>query len=361
VPRLVLGRLTISYSDLGILLVSSGRPVEGRTFAAQALEMVQGLASKFPRVPEIQSTLGRLLSNAAGRHHDRGEATQAHRLYRQGLDHQRTALQATPGHPLYRERLALQSLHFAELLLEMAKLEEAKSVCEELVPLAAKLEQDFPRVAAYRQVLVGALERRAELLTTLGRLREARRDWQRALELQQKLAAEERKDAAKAYAGEARQLLRQGVRQIPDDPKVQDMVADLLATAPEEPLRNPAAAVELAEKAVRRSPKTGAFQHTLGLAYYRAGKYKDAITALGESMKLRSGGDAVDCFFLAMAHWRLDDKKQAGEWYARGVRWLEENEARLKQNENYHEELRRFRAEATTLLGVKAGPERKPE
>ena len=35
-------------------------------------------------------------------------------------------------------------------------------------------------------------------------------------------------------------------------------------------------------------------------------------------MELRSGGDAADHFFLAMAHERLGDRKQARIWYDKG-------------------------------------------
>ena len=59
-----------------------------------------------------------------------------------------------------------------------------------------------------------------------------------------------------------------------------------------------------------------------------------------------------------MACWRLDDRKQAGECYARGVRWLEDNEARLRK-EGRLEEVSRFRAEAAALL--RNGPEGKPD
>jgi hypothetical protein len=66
-------------------------------------------------------------------------------------------------------------------------------------------------------------------------------------------------------------------------------------------------------------------------------------------MELRNGGDAIDWFFLAMAHWQLGDKPQARTWYNKAVPWMEKN-----QPEN--EELLRFRAEATTLLEAGARP-----
>jgi hypothetical protein len=50
-------------------------------------------------------------------------------------------------------------------------------------------------------------------------------------------------------------------------------------------------------------------------------------------------------FFLAMAHWKLGDRKQAHEWYDKAVGWMVKNEPRNK-------ELHRFRVEAEQLLGM---------
>jgi WD40 repeat protein/serine/threonine protein kinase len=126
-------------------------------------------------------------------------------------------------------------------------------------------------------------------------------------------------------------------------------VAWFLATDPNAKFRDPGRAVELARKALEFAPKRGTFWNTLGVAHYRAGDWKAAIEALTRSMELRKGGDAIDWFFLAMAHWQLGDKPQARTWYNKAVPWMEKN-----QPEN--EELLRFRAEATTLLEGGARP-----
>jgi tetratricopeptide (TPR) repeat protein len=119
-----------------------------------------------------------------------------------------------------------------------------------------------------------------------------------------------------------------------------------LATCPDANLRQPARAVELAKKAVELAPQAGHLWTTLGVAQYRATDGKAAIEALAKSMKLSNGGDSVQWFFLAMAHWKLAQKEEARKWYDRAVQWMEKN---APQNE----ELRRFRAEAEELLGIK--------
>src|SRR5262249_35326030 len=79
-----------------------------------------------------------------------------------------------------------------------------------------------------------------------------------------------------------------------------------LATNPEAKLRDPARAVELAQKAVDLCPKQAMYWNTLGVAHYSAGHWKDAIEALTKSMELQKGAlESFDTIFLAMAHWRL--------------------------------------------------------
>src|SRR5262249_48606121 len=105
-------------------------------------------------------------------------------------------------------------------------------------------------------------------------------------------------------------------------------------------------AVELARKAAELAPKEGYIRNTLGVAQYRAGAWKAAITELEKSMELRKGGDAFDWFFLAMAHWQLGAKDQARKWYEKAVEWME-------KNAKDHDEPRRFRKEAEELLEIK--------
>jgi tetratricopeptide (TPR) repeat protein len=109
--------------------------------------------------------------------------------------------------------------------------------------------------------------------------------------------------------------------------------------------RGPDRPVNWAKRAVDLAIKERNHRNTLGLALYRAGDWKEALTALEKSMELRKGGDSFDWFFLAMAHDQLGDKKKAREWYDRATRWMDKNQAA-------NEELRRFRAEAGQVLGV---------
>jgi uncharacterized protein HemY len=86
-------------------------------------------------------------------------------------------------------------------------------------------------------------------------------------------------------------------------------------------------------------------RNTLGVAQYRNGAWKAAVEALMKCVQLRQGGDSFAFFFLAMAHWQLDEKEEARAWYDRAVAWMD-------QHAPQDEELKRFRAEAMALLGL---------
>ena len=104
-------------------------------------------------------------------------------------------------------------------------------------------------------------------------------------------------------------------------------------------------AVALAKRAVELAPTEGNCRNTLGAAYYRAGAWQKAIAELEESMRQRHGGDSFDWFFLAMAHYRLDHKEEAWQWFHRAVLWSENHRPG-------DEQLHGLRGEAEAVLGV---------
>ena len=124
-------------------------------------------------------------------------------------------------------------------------------------------------------------------------------------------------------------------------------LAWFLADCPATQFRDPARAVELAKQVLQFAPQSGRYWSTLGVAQYRASQPQAAIASLKKSMELMSGGDSRHWFFLAMAHWQLGDKVEAHKWYDQAVKWMEKNQPKA-------EELRRFRAEASELLELKA-------
>jgi tetratricopeptide (TPR) repeat protein len=112
-------------------------------------------------------------------------------------------------------------------------------------------------------------------------------------------------------------------------------------------------ALRQAEAACRVAPDA-TFLKTLGVGYYRVGKYPDALAALEKSLPGNSsnGADAIDLYFLAMSHYRLGEAAKARECFERARVVHQRNAARLPMKES--EELKRFRNEAETLLGKPA-------
>ena len=104
----------------------------------------------------------------------------------------------------------------------------------------------------------------------------------------------------------------------------------------------------MARKSVALAPKSAKIQNTLGVARYRTGDWKGAITALTRAEELEPDKHlGLNAFFLAMAHWQLGEKEAAREFYDRAVAWMNDKSP-------HNAELLRFRAEAEALFGIKA-------
>jgi len=106
-------------------------------------------------------------------------------------------------------------------------------------------------------------------------------------------------------------------------------------------------ALRQAEAACRLAT-SAAYLNTLGVAYYRVGKYPEALATLAKSLPGHSKGvDANDLYFLAMCHYRLGKAAKAREYF-------EQAKASHQRNAAQSEDLKQFRKEAETLLGQPA-------
>jgi WD40 repeat protein/Tfp pilus assembly protein PilF len=152
---------------------------------------------------------------------------------------------------------------------------------------------------------------------------------------------------------EAVRDLREAVARRPDSPLMSNDLAWLYVAGPE-PLRNPQAAVSLAERAVKLQPGIWQYANTLGIAYYRAGRYSDALTQLQKS--LAGGGgetETSDLYFLAMCYHWLGDPDRARDSWQRAQASHDAKSAHLSSQESA--ELESFRAEAEKTLAQSNG------
>jgi tetratricopeptide (TPR) repeat protein len=166
-------------------------------------------------------------------------------------------------------------------------------------------------------------------------------------------------DRARSYAAlgrhaEAAADRNKAAELAPNDSAVLNEVAWSLVAGPEA-LRDPKRAVDLARRAVARSPDQGYMRHTLGVALYRAGHYWDAAAELDKGLELGKGTiDAEVLYFLAMCHYRLDNAVRAAECLERANRWVEQRKQLTKEA---RDQLRHFRTEAERELNISPPPD----
>jgi tetratricopeptide (TPR) repeat protein len=159
--------------------------------------------------------------------------------------------------------------------------------------------------------------------------------------------------AAPKPEAQARQTIthyRQELEGKPDDPLACNNLAWAYLTAPAA-LRDAKSALPLAEKAVALARGNGVYRNTLGLAYYRLGRYREAVDTLRPNLRGQEDGClAFDLYILAMSHHRLGEAATARVYYD----WADRRAQIPKELPPQQlQELSAFRAEAAELLGVK--------
>jgi hypothetical protein len=140
---------------------------------------------------------------------------------------------------------------------------------------------------------------------------------------------------------------RKGIEIQPSNPASLNNLAWVLATCREVSCRDPGRAVDLAQRAVKLTPRNYAYWHTLGVAYHRTARWEEARVALEKSCQLETTtngkGNAWQWLWLSMVHWQLGHKDEARSWYDKAI----------KLETVWPEELRRFRTEAEEVLELK--------
>ncbi len=122
-----------------------------------------------------------------------------------------------------------------------------------------------------------------------------------------------------------------------------------LATCPQPVFRDPVRSVNMAQQATGLVPDLAEYWNTLGVARYRAGAWKESLTALERSCDLGNGGTAFDFYFMAMAHFQLNHKDKAEKFY-------EKAQADSGGSTTLIEPITHLGQEASALLGKKIEP-----
>jgi serine/threonine protein kinase len=206
--------------------------------------------------------------------------------------------------PTGRERLARVHTVIAGVHKLCGDMDQCKKMYEKAIVLYQGLAQQFPEVSRYQN--------------SIG----LNKYW---LGLAQFESGDRR--SASASFSSAVDVFRHGL-EIEPNPEILNDLAWLRANCPMSEFQNATEAVVLATKAVDAAPnlcwmtgyKRGMFCNTLGVAQYRAGNLKAAVTSLHESMELRSGGDGWDWWYLAMAYYKMNDPKHMQVYYDKAVK-----------------------------------------
>jgi tetratricopeptide (TPR) repeat protein len=312
---------SIAYNHLGFALRDLKKPNEANAAFDKAIELARKRVELNPKSTHEHWQLASILRaqgkldeaidayrkglaidpRNAGLHNHLGLTLRARKKWAEAIDAYRNAIKFDPMTALYYSNLGVA-------LLDQNKTGEAIDAYRKAVELD-------PKSAGAHNNLGAALAKQGQLDDAVAALR-------KAIELDPKHAP--------AYSN-----LRKALKDL----------AWALATDPVPARRDPRRAVSVAREAVEMSPQEGDYHNTLGVALYRAERWKEAVATLEKSMELRKGGDSNDWFFLAMAHWKLGKKEKAREWYDRAVQWMDKNQRK-------NEQVRRFRAEAADLLGL---------
>jgi WD40 repeat protein len=112
--------------------------------------------------------------------------------------------------------------------------------------------------------------------------------------------------------------------------------------------RQPETALPLARAAVRLEPDSHSYRNTLGLVYYRLGRWREAVATLEPNLPRDPGQAAWDLYILAASYHHLGDATRAREQFDRAARSEAENSSRLSQG--LRTQLHAFHVEAEEVL-----------
>jgi tetratricopeptide (TPR) repeat protein len=242
------------------------------------------------------------------------------KLIEQGLSFFRAFIDENNPDPTVRFESSKAYYEIAWVYCSLHDAANCRAAMEKAFALLETLMAEFPQRDLYRRQLIYDRYMMGILYKSLGLRNEAREQYLRTVQL------------CRLTAG------------LEVSARTMNNCAWILVDCPDETLRDPALAVELAEKAVAREPEEAYFWNTLGLARYRKGDWAGARAALEQSMERSDGGSPQDWFFLALAYQRLGETERARNWREKAVRWMD-------ANHNKAEDLMRYRAEVEALLG----------
>jgi len=211
--------------------------------------------------------------------------------------------------------------------------EKAQNAFRQGIGVFGSLTRDFAQDPKYLREQITALCILAEELDRVGRRAEANE-----------------------CGYEAIRRLREAIRNNPSSFEAPAQLASILCSWFDPQLRDPSAAVGLAQQAISLAPELPGNWTTLGIAYYRSGQWEAAAKALQEALRRPAGvgnwGPKNALLYLAMADWRCGNRHAARIAYDQ----VQHDRASYLSSVD-----RAICAEAAALLGIQDQPTPKAE
>jgi tetratricopeptide (TPR) repeat protein len=379
-----------SFGRLGMVLKDAGKLEEAEKLFRRGLEVRKKIVADFPSLSIHRYMLGFPYFELGLLLQRTGRLQEAEENLRQSVAIWKHAVGEFAGVPKYRRPLVNAMNYWADVLEQMRRFEEGAQAYREGQTILMNLSREYPAVAL-NNVGWGASEllpigehtrigvnsfllamnplnweahlQRGRAYEHLWELHKAIADYSMALAL---MPLEHEKRGATLFQR------RENYRRLQDSSKADTDLQTIAAldlnhhldpqyvawqcnnlalrnlTSPEEhgDLNK---ALPLAQKAVKLWPDNCLCLNTLGLIYYRLGRYVEAVEKLEHSLRDSKGETAaINLFFLAMCHARQRNAAKAKGCYERAIYLLAEQQGRL--HPSWQKEIDAIRAEATSLL-----------
>jgi tetratricopeptide (TPR) repeat protein len=314
--------LAVFRVNLAVVLTKLTRLQEAEACYRQALPIAEQLAREFPEEPIYQIRLAGVLHSWANLVRGLGHASQAQELYRRALVVFDKLATDHPANLSYKTRCAGVLRRLGELLLLDGNEVEAERALTRSVDVYEEGMRGYPKTVGYREEGAAAWESLGRLHHGAGRTEEAENAFRRSILLYEELLA-----------------------QRPTIATYSVYLAGLFADCPVEALRNPPRAVEFAQKVLEVELHGSGHWVTLGIAHYRQGEWRAAVSALESGAGKYPPDTGRGLFYLAMSYARLGDQERAQSCYKQATEWMEMNQPR-------NPDLARWRVEAEEVLKI---------
>jgi WD40 repeat protein/serine/threonine protein kinase/tetratricopeptide (TPR) repeat protein len=229
--------------------------------------------------------------------------------------------------------------------------------------------RDFAKPLAANPNDSRLLQARGEVYAEMGRWQEALADFRRAAAGSSELSYADyyvmllhlQRGEREAYRKACARVLEAFGKTT--DPRMANAVAWVCVLAPDA-VADYGPVLKLAETAVAGNPKSHPNElNTLGAVLYRAGRYRECIARLEERIGYDpKAAGPFDWLFLAMAHQRLEQPKEAQQWLGKAVEALDNDPKWRDAPWGVRVQVQQIRREAEALVqaaDLRAGQRRR--